>query len=806
MGKNNMLSSMTRGLRVGVALFLLAAASTATAERMTANAFQSALDAVKNYAITEGEHPYTEELEAIDAAVIASQGDNSLRNAHADALAKFLASEDTGVDAKWFAARQLQRIAGPGQVETIAPLLTKPDMSDIAIYALQDIPGSEATGALISALDDTAGAVKVGLINALGARRDPAALPVLMDAAPRLSAVDAEVYAEVDRAIIYAALNAIMSIGGADADRFLSDHIAGIRQDPQRRTALDTYFRPYITAWLAVAQSLDSTTEQRNVIARYTGYEQLRMPVHFQTAMLFDIVRNLPNFPDVVLQFFQNPSMPEQSALSLLWYLEDPDALRQIAVGIDELPYAVRGIAVEAIAERGIAEAVPGAVSMAASPDADMRRRALAALGFIGGVDEVPLLLNTASAPNPTFAQAASQSLIRMQADGVNDAIIAHMQSGGAGVRVAGIEVLVARQAEDASDVFWAGTEDTNAQVRAAALRALAARAEADTAARIARFAVQATDTETRDAATSAMIDAARRTGTQGEVAQVVLETLDEATNEEGLYTVAIATLGRLDHPSALPALVEAARSSSVPVQLAAIRALSDWQTTEPLELLMDIADKHDDTSIRTLATRNAVAMVGRLPEDDVDAKLTAYKQILAMGIAPSEVRRVLAGVAQLSSQDALALAQSFLDDDELRADAEFAVARIRASMASPTASLNTDDAHLVLDGNADTRWTTGQLQHPGQWFQLSFSEPTALAGIVLDSAGSASDYPRAYSIYISDDGESWGEPIATGTGSEGVTRIEFEGVTTNAIRIEQTGTADANFWSIHTLEVISHE
>jgi len=239
-------------------------------------------------------------------------------------------------------------------------------------------------------------------------------------------------------------------------------------------------------------------------------------------------------------------------------------------------------------------------------------------------------------------------------------------------------------------------------------------------------------------------------------------------------------------------------------VQMAGIRALTNWPTAEPLDDVLTLAEEVEDPVASTLALRAAISLVDKL-ESNAE-KLAAYERALAMDLSTQEVRRVLSGLARLSGPEALALAESFLDDDDLRTDAEFAVARIRTSGAAASASHNSGEAAQVLDGNAATRWSTGELQHPGHWFQLTFSEPTGLTALVLNAAGSPEDYPRGYAVYVSDDGEDWGDPIATGAGSQGVTRIEFSPVTASAIRIEQTGTADANYWSIHTLEIETHE
>ena len=119
------------------------------------------------------------------------------------------------------------------------------------------------------------------------------------------------------------------------------------------------------------------------------------------------------------------------------------------------------------------------------------------------------------------------------------------------------------------------------------------------------------------------------------------------------------------------------------------------------------------------------------------------------------------------------------------------------------TASHGSDRAGRAIDGNLETRYETGAEQKPGMWFQIELPEGTTASGLYLDAASSTRDYPRRYEVWISDDGNDWSDPIASGTGNARTTEITFAPVKTRFIRITQTGTARGLFWSIHELQVL---
>jgi len=119
------------------------------------------------------------------------------------------------------------------------------------------------------------------------------------------------------------------------------------------------------------------------------------------------------------------------------------------------------------------------------------------------------------------------------------------------------------------------------------------------------------------------------------------------------------------------------------------------------------------------------------------------------------------------------------------------------------TASVNPGGCSAVLDGNANSRWDTKGPQAPGQWFQIELPSETEIAGLRLDAAKSAHDYPRAYKVQLSGDGKTWSAPVASGKGSGPVTDIPFAPAKAKFIRITQTGEVKGNYWSIHKIAVL---
>jgi mono/diheme cytochrome c family protein/glucose/arabinose dehydrogenase len=125
------------------------------------------------------------------------------------------------------------------------------------------------------------------------------------------------------------------------------------------------------------------------------------------------------------------------------------------------------------------------------------------------------------------------------------------------------------------------------------------------------------------------------------------------------------------------------------------------------------------------------------------------------------------------------------------------------------TASHNTAAAAGAMNF---ARWTTGEPQQAGMWFQIELPAPLLLTELQFDSPmlgggrsgpPPAATFPRAYHLQVSNDGSTWSAPVAQGEGSGRTTTITFTPVRARFVRITQTAAVnDAPPWSIERLRL----
>jgi hypothetical protein len=129
----------------------------------------------------------------------------------------------------------------------------------------------------------------------------------------------------------------------------------------------------------------------------------------------------------------------------------------------------------DALADRGDVAARSAVLDLlASSPDASVRAAAIGALGRLGELQDLPLLVKSLADGSKLERVAARQSLSQISGETINGALAAALQSASPKAKGALIEVLATRRASDQLPAFVAATVDDNPYTRRAAMAALA--------------------------------------------------------------------------------------------------------------------------------------------------------------------------------------------------------------------------------------------------------------------------------------------------------------------------------------------
>ncbi|GCE22364.1 discoidin domain-containing protein [Dictyobacter kobayashii] len=123
----------------------------------------------------------------------------------------------------------------------------------------------------------------------------------------------------------------------------------------------------------------------------------------------------------------------------------------------------------------------------------------------------------------------------------------------------------------------------------------------------------------------------------------------------------------------------------------------------------------------------------------------------------------------------------------------------------SATASDNSADASLALDGNVLTGWNTGKVPYAGENIVIDMKKPRTFNRVDMDSSLYPFAHVQDYDIYVSDDGVNWSSLVTHGSASR-TSQITFDTQTARYIKIQSTGGSinPSQIWAVDEINVFN--
>ena len=529
-------------------------------------------------------------LTAVAELVRKATADPAARSAVAAKLTELLKSGATK-DAKGFACEQLSIVGSDACVPAVAALLADAELSHMARFALERIPGEAAAAALRGSLDKASGLSLVGAINSVARRRDGKAVAGV---AKHATAADRDVAA--------AALAALGRIGTEPAAAALADAQKKAPPELKRaaaRGALEC-------AWRLLGDG--KADPAARIFTQLRAEDQPRL---VRVSAFAGLLAAEPDkAPGRVVKALADPDrLVVTRAAEFVAASRGAEATRTYAAVLPKLPAAGKKLLLAALAERGDTAASAAVAAEAGDADPAVRAAALAALGSVGDASAARLLVRKATTAQDAERQAASGALLRLKADGVDAAILAAMKTAPPLVQVELIGVLSGRLARSAVGAMLTAAVDREPPVRQAAVAALAVLAGPDDLPALVKLLGKVSTDADRAALERIIVAVCRGIEDDAKRSSAVLAAVDGASTPAKVSLIRV--LGRLGGAAPLAAVRKAAKETQADIHDAAVRALAGWPDAAPAGDLLEIARKADTLAHHVLALRGLARMAG---------------------------------------------------------------------------------------------------------------------------------------------------------------------------------------------------
>jgi len=383
----------------------------------------------------------------------------------------------------------------------------------------------------------------------------------------------------------------------------------------------------------------------------------------------------------IVLDILRGGDQEMQAvAIAMVKDMPGTEATKALAVELPNLSPAGQVQLLSALGDRGDVAALPAVVTAVKSRDQFVRIAALRALGQLGDDSSVNLLAGAAATATDEEQKAARDSLYRLRGSKVDQTILGGISEAQAGPKIELIIGVGERNIISGVDTLLETAKDSDRKVRIESFRVLKVIAGPPHLPALVELLINVQSSSESNEAQKTVAAVARKVEDKNRQAEAVLAVLDSVKKTPGRCSL-LSVLGRIGDNSALPVLTAALKEENAEVQTAAVRALADWPSPEPLADLLNVAQSSENKVHRILALRGFVRLLGLESKRPAKETIQMYKAAMKLAPDAGEKRKVLSGLANTKSLNALQMAAEYLDDETLFREAEFAVVKIAADI-----------------------------------------------------------------------------------------------------------------------------
>lgn len=314
----------------------------------------------------------------------------------------------------------------------------------------------------------------------------------------------------------------------------------------------------------------------------------------------------------------------------------------------------------------------------------------------------VRIILEDRSEDETALAESA---LERMEGGAINDLVSHTLESArDAHARVQLIGLLENRGATDAVPELFKQAADPDTTVSLAAFDALGSLAAPTDMAALIVVTKACKDESARDAAEKAICRAAANNGSSNEVGAVVLTELEHSVEpaEKNEWVRILASLGSAN---ALPAIESATKDSNETVAANAIESLRNWPDPAPIDALLAVIDTGTNPALRLRAFASMIQLAMTAVDDRQrsDAVVVGWlERANPAAQSVAERRQLISILARLKRPESFRMLSQWLDQPDLRNEAELAVIQIAPALMDSEDSAALKTALEKIAASAD--------------------------------------------------------------------------------------------------------
>lgn len=618
---------------------------------VTVKQVQDQLERVKNYQYGQSKAALT----ALDEMLRSLDGDLEKRAEVEKALLQLLESDAT-LPAKQYICETLSIYGTAASVPVLSSMLLDANTTEMALFALNRITDPTTVSALVKALPKISGTSKLGIIHALGYKKDPSAVSELIGVAENN---------EKDEAA--AALNALGQIGTQSASAYLLKRFENT-SDPLRSGT--TY---------ALMTCAESDLEEGKTEQAARLYETI-FNGHENPEIQFTALRGLlVSRPDGAVEQLQKVLRAEDGmgtgvAIRLMKYIPGDQDISALIASWQSMNAEARAgfiIAMGARPETGIVEILKTALK---STDNSVRLAAISAVSSRSEPELADILTDISAQSTGRHSEAALEALVNMPGEALSAHLRKQAEREDNDIKIQLIKAMGRRFDKKALPLLNDYIDDADDRVRIESIRAIGSIGGDAEYKNLVRALTDPRHSKDREALKKSIVDLSKRQ--QKNRVTYLLDYIEEAKTEEARLAF-IDVLAQTGDPDAVPLLRKSIQEGPVSSRIETIKSLEKWPDDSFRDDLLFIAEGASDEKMRILALRGFVRAIGLGDDTSPEVKSILYQRSMKLAKTDAERKMILSAAATEPTLEALLFVSNYIDNPVLQNEAAAAAITI---------------------------------------------------------------------------------------------------------------------------------
>jgi HEAT repeat protein len=555
------------------------------------------------------------------------------------------------------ACRELAVIGTSKAVPVLVSLLADEELTHMARYALETIPGSSVDQALRGELTRLKGRPLVGVIGSLGVRKDAKAVKPL-----------SALLGNPDPQVAQATARALGQIGTAGAARAIEKALPATAS-ANRLAFCEGLFR--------CAEDCTSKGKANDATALYDRLRGLKeVPHQVRAGALrgaivtrgpagYGLLKESLASSDRVLFNAAVRASLEMSGAEVTWVLTG--CLPQLAPD-NQI------VVMQALGSRGDDSAVPALATQAKAGAKPARIAAIHAVAAIGHAASVPVMIQLMNDSNSEVSQAAMDGLAGITGPEADAAVLNLLRRQEADRRITGIDLVGRRRMLTAVPALMTTAGDSDAKVRSSAYQRLGKLASPAEVPALLNLLQRSTDAQDLTGLAEALSSICTGAGSPASATAQIIAALSGA--QPAQKATLLSVLGAVGGDKALASVRAQLSDPNPEVRDAAVRALSEWPDSAAAPDLLQLVRAGTNGNQRDLAYRGYVRLA-RESGATAAEKLTLLAEAATLATSPQDKMLVLAGLGDILTVESLRLVTPHLADPAVADEAGAAAVKI---------------------------------------------------------------------------------------------------------------------------------